>query len=105
MTGVWRLAPGKWVDLTAAQKQRISGYLDKTNNCMSLSNETEFEGVACHIMQEQLAAGGVYYPAETVTSNYVRKNVLTVGGAFGLTFALVMVIPPLGRRYWLWLRS
>lgn len=59
----------------------------------------------CYILQEQFAAGGSYYPPEHVTWKYLAENLFVVGGAFVFTFALVMVIPAVGRRYWVWLRK
>jgi hypothetical protein len=56
-------------------------------------------------LQEQFAAGGSYYPPEHVTWKYLAENLFVVGGAFVFTFALVMVIPAVGRRYWVWLRK
>jgi hypothetical protein len=35
-TGVWRLAPARWVDLTTSQKERIWNYLGQTKSCTLL---------------------------------------------------------------------
>jgi hypothetical protein len=106
ITGVWRLAPGKWIDLTPPQKQRISDYLDRTNYCRSpLSIETPDEEATCNVMMQQFSAGGSFYPPERVTTKYLLKVAFVVIVAFSLTFALVMAIPTVGRRYWSWLRS
>jgi hypothetical protein len=105
LAGTWRLAPGKWVDLTSSQKQRISNFIERTNNCTQFSGESEFEEPACRIGIEQLANGGSYYPPERVTPKYLTNLFLLSAGAFALTFILVMVVPSVGRRYWLWLRQ
>jgi hypothetical protein len=104
-SGAWRLAPGKWVDLTASQKPRISNLIDQTNNCTQFSGESEYEDSICRIAREQLANGGSYHPAESVTPKYLANLFLLSAGAFALTFILVMVGPSVGRRYWLWLRQ
>jgi hypothetical protein len=70
-----------------------------------VGHETENEEAVCYILQEQFAAGGSYYPPEHVAWKYLAENLFVVGGAFVFTFALVMVIPAVGRRYWVWLRK
>lgn len=57
LSGVWRLGPGRWVGLTASQKQGISNYLEQTNNCRSLKPE-EIDEAACRILIEQLGMAG-----------------------------------------------
>jgi len=109
IAGTWRLAPGRWVDLTVSQKQRISNYLEQTNYCRSLPKRDEFdqtviEKLVCEASISQLADGGSYYPPEQVTLKYLAKNFLLSAGAFALTFALVMLGPPVSRRYLAWLR-
>jgi hypothetical protein len=105
LSGTWRLAPGKWVDLTSSQKQRISNLIDRTNNCTQFSGESEYEESTCRIIREQLANGGTYYPPERVTPKYLTNLFFLSAGAFGVMFVLVMVVPSVGRRYWLWLRQ
>src|SRR6266404_8411 len=104
LAGTWRLAPGEWVDLTSSQKQRISNFIER-NNCTRFSGESEYEEAACRIGMEQLASGGSYYPPERVTPKFLTNLFFLSVGTFALTFILVMVIPSVGRRYWLWLRQ
>jgi hypothetical protein len=105
LAGTWRLAPGKWVDLTTSQKQRIARHVEQTNNCTTFSGESEYEEMICRIGREQLSDGGVWYPPERVTAKYLTTNLFVSAGAFIATFALVMFGPPIGRRYLVWLRS
>ncbi len=96
--GTWRLAPGKWVDLTPSQKERLSKFMEQTDNCIRLTDESEYEGLACRTAREQLSDGGVSYPAERVTPKYLAVNFFASAGAFVLTFAFVMLGPSIGLR-------
>lgn len=104
LTGVWRLAPGNWVDLTASQKERISNYLEQTNYCSARHDAEDDKTAVCQILSRQLADGGVWYPPEHITRYYLAKNFIVAVGAFGLTFVLVLVAPVVWSAYWLWLR-
>jgi hypothetical protein len=104
LAGTWRLAPGKWVDLTASQKRRISAHMEETNNCRAFANDDEIERIACWVMQGQLTDGGVLYPPERITPKYIATNMLVAVAAFALTFAVVMLWQPVSRRYMAWLR-
>jgi hypothetical protein len=116
--GTWRLAPGKWVDLTEIEKLRISNEIERTNNCTAPTGEAEDqstdpsakfdEAVAlavCEVSRDELRNGGHWEPPERVTPKYVMFNLFTVVSSFILTFALVMTGPSIGRRYLAWLRS
>ena len=99
------MAPGKWVDLTASQKRRISKLMEQTSNCTTFLADDEIERISCRVMQQQLADGGVLYPSERITPKYIGTNVFTAAAAFALTFAAVILGPPIGRRYLAWLRK
>jgi hypothetical protein len=73
--------------------------MERTDGCAG-----EYHNGACLALQQRLVDGGIQYPAERVTPEYIAKNFFAAGGAFVLTFVLVMAIPPVWRRYWLWLR-
>jgi len=104
LAGTWRLAPGKWVDLTESGARRISNLLEQTNECRTYSDDDGIERAMCWTLQRRLADGGTWYPPERVTPKYIATNLATAAGAFALTFALVMLGPPIGRRYFAWLR-
>ena len=104
LAGTWRLAPGKWIDLTASQKRRISKLVEQTNDCTTFVDDDEIERISCRVSQRQLADGGVLYPPERITPKYIATNVFTAATAFALTFAVVMFGPLIGRRYLAWLR-
>jgi hypothetical protein len=85
LAGTWRLAEGKWEGGAGA--------------------EAEYD---CFLRWKKLGEDcsielGVWHPPE-VTWSYLATNLLVSAGAFALTFALVMIVPPIGHRYWLWLR-
>ena len=84
LAGTWRLAPGKWVDLTASQKRRISNHMEQTNNCTSFHNAGEYDEAICRIGQSQLSDGGSWHPAERVTPKYLATNFFLSTGAFAL---------------------
>ena len=101
IAGTWRLAPGRWVDLTEGQKQRLSNYVEGTRYCTYFTEEDKtMSYVMCRLWQTQLENGGQYYPPEQVTWKYLARNFYVSGGAFVLVFALVMI----GPRYVAWLR-
>jgi len=102
--GTWRLAPGKWVDLTPSQKAHLSRYMEQTDNCRSLPGESENEDLMCRIVLEQLSDGGVWYPPERVTPKYLVVNFFASAGTFVLAFALVMIGRAMGGLYSAWLR-
>lgn len=79
--------------------------MEQTNNCTTFVDDDEIERISCRIVQQELADGGVLYPPERVTPKYIATNVSTAAAAFGLTFAVVMLAPPIGRRYLAWLRK
>src|SRR5437660_9457798 len=97
LAGTWRLAPGKWIDLTASEKRRISNRMEQTNNCTTFADDDEIDRISCWIMQRRLADGGVLYPPERITPKYIATNVVTAAAAFALMFAAVMLGPPIGR--------
>jgi hypothetical protein len=102
LAGTWRLAPAKWVEFTAAQKKRVEDYMEKTKYCTVLPDADE---AFCWIMRNRLGEDGIWYPPERVTPTYLAKNFFTIGGTFVLTFALVMLVPTVGRHYLAWLRK
>jgi hypothetical protein len=101
IAGTWRLAPGRWVDLTEGQKQRLSNYVEGTRYCTYFTEEDKtMSYVMCRLWQTQLENGGQYYPPERVTTKYLARNFYVSAGAFALVFALGMI----GPRYVAWLR-
>jgi hypothetical protein len=102
--GTWRLAPGKWVDLTASQKERLSRLIERTDDCTSFPGESPYERVGCQIAQEQLRDGGAWHPPERVTPGYLAVNFFAIAGTFVLAWALVMIGPAIGGLYSAWLR-
>jgi hypothetical protein len=106
LAGTWQLAPGKWVALT---EDRTSTTLLKElrlTSCLAIHRDHPdwIKEMACQTDREKLrdrvAYGGYWSPPpEEVTSKYVVRNLTVAASAFGLTFALVMVIPVIARRY------
>lgn len=79
-------------------------YLKETNYCTSISAEKGMEKLICEMGITELSDGGHWNPSERVTGKYVAKNVFVSVGTFVLTFVLVMLGPPIGRRYLAWLK-
>ena len=106
ITGVWRLAPAEFEPLTDRERLEAGQYLQ--HSCITFPKTEDgwdhYDWEGCAIEERALRDGGRRYPAEPVTATYLAKNFYVVGGAFILTFALVMMAPTVGRRYWLWLR-
>ena len=101
IAGTWRLAPGRWHDLTEGQKQRLSNQMRETKDCTYFTEEDKTMGYSlCKLLQRQLENGGQYYPPEQVTSEYLARNFYMSAGAFALVFALAMI----GPWYVAWLR-
>ena len=105
VAGTWRLAPGKWIKLTADEMQSISDWVEETNGCTSFVNEGEYTRSICTVMRNSLSSGGHWRPAERVTPKYLATNFFVSAGAFALTFVVVMMGPPIGRRYLAWLQK
>jgi hypothetical protein len=105
LAGTWRLAPGRFA--TEAEKRRDEAFATEAEK--STNRYARVPRMVLDMrMQDAMTRGGnwgdIWYPAEEITSEYVAKNLTVAASAFGLTFALVMVTPPLARRYWQWLR-
>jgi hypothetical protein len=82
--GTWRLEPWRWVELTVGEKQRLSNFVERDDGCT-------LEWAGCTSAREILSDGGVWYPAEQVTSRYLARNFYVSAGAFILVFGLAMV--------------
>ena len=96
--------PGRWVDITPGQKQRAENEIESTNHCQLLPSDPEKRVIAEFVCRKAIAMvidGGVYHPAQQVTSKYLITLLSFAGGAFAFVFALVMVFP----RYLAWLRK
>jgi hypothetical protein len=102
LAGTWQLAPGKWVALTEDkhdfwEELRLTSCLDihRDNPDWIRDCQTDREK-----LRDRVAIGGYWSPPpEEVTSKYVVRNLTVAASAFGLAFALVMVIPVIARRY------
>jgi hypothetical protein len=119
LAGTWQLAPRRWVDLTVSQRGSMASNLLLTRDCTDFRDvdDTPLENevlsstsrksvleIICPGMLKTYTEGGSWHPPERVSWAYVVRNLRVAAIAFGLTFALAMVIPVIARRYWQWLR-
>ena len=96
VAGTWRLAPTRWIEFNSNELQRISKLMDETKNCIHASDYA-----MCEIYRKRLSDGGVWYPAEEVTLEYLAHNFYVSAGAFVSVFAFVMI----GLENWAALRK
>ena len=104
LAGTWQLDPGKWVALTKSDTDDIWKDL-RVDYCPDIGRVGR---VACLNDREKLKERAVYggywdRPPERFTWRHVVKNLAVAASAFGVAFALVMVIRAITRRYWQWL--
>lgn len=105
LAGTWRLAPGGWMDLTDSQKRNFSMEILSTNDCTIPNDPNDkYELFFCKQNREVLRDGGYRAEPERWTPRKIATNLFVAAAAFALTFALVMIGPPIGRRYLGWLR-
>jgi hypothetical protein len=108
LAGTWQLNPGMRVKYTREEKEEKDRL--RLANCANIRDDPEgvrkrncmFDRV---VLDKQWFNGDYWAPRpEEVTLVYVLRNLRVAAIAFGLTFALAMVIPVIARRYWQWLR-
>jgi hypothetical protein len=98
---------GGFQPLTVEQREDISAYLAKLNNCrefetMPLGSIPD-EGMRC-FNQQGLLRNGQYYSYFSAP-RYLALNVAAAGAGFVSIFGLAMLLPALIRRYWRWLKT
>jgi hypothetical protein len=109
----WKVRPTSEVSvpLTADEKQRISGYLEKTKNCETLMGQPGEDRLnvfartyICERDRESLQRGAEVneYPS---LPKYLAINLAAAIAAFVGVFGLTFLIPAIVRRYWLWLNT
>jgi hypothetical protein len=104
--GTWRLNPGGWRALIPDERERLARMATETDNCAHLTPPiTEDSEGICMILLSDLHAGGHYESGERITWGYVGKNAKLMGMASVLTFLAAMILPSLGKRYWVWLKK
>ncbi len=81
----------------------MTSYMVQTNHCRSIPDKDEYSVPVCVAVDDWLSDGGRWLPAERVTPHYLAVNFYTGALAFVLTFALVMIGPPIWRSYRAWL--
>ena len=105
VAGTWRLQSGKWVSLTDSEIRRIEERLKRTKHCSPGLLDGDLDAFLCYEAARQQLDGAVWHQTARLTSlEYLTTNFLMAAGGGVLTFALGMVIPPIGRRYLAWLR-
>jgi hypothetical protein len=96
-----------FLPLTAEQREETTAYLAKLNNCRELEtipmDKLPREADEC-FYRRGLLRNGEYYSYFSMPK-YLALNMAATVAGFVSIFGLAMVLPPLARRYWRWLKA
>jgi hypothetical protein len=97
-----------FLPLTAAQREDITAYLARLNNCRELEtipmDKLPPEADDCFYRREELLRNGDYY-SHFSAPKYLALNVAAAVAGFVSIFGLAIVVPALIKRYWKWLNA
>jgi hypothetical protein len=115
--GTWqkRYTVVRLVPLSAEQKIDIADYLKEKDYCRDMERRLREEpwgktlGLAkevnaCQEKAGELQRGGNYHEFPS-PRDFLIFNALAAIAGFMLVFSLTMLLPPLARRYWKWLKT
>ena len=104
--GTWKVRPRSevLVPLTAEEKERITAYMERTENCEKGIERSRLARFMCEQDQEDLQRGAKSQSYLSVPK-YLAINIAAALIASVGIYGLVFLVPALVRRYWKWLNT